>query len=65
MDSIIKDDVVRMKCITCGYEEEDMPARCFDEDSNPPHILCPRCNFETLYQKKILLYLNSLHLRFF
>ncbi len=51
---------VSMKCLNCGYEE-DMPSWCYDEvaymlkldDPNEePHIVCPRCNEETLFSKK-------------
>ncbi|MEG0403702.1 MAG: hypothetical protein RR571_04900, partial [Anaerorhabdus sp.] len=61
-DIIQNDSFVKMKCTQCGYEE-DMPGWCFDEvaemmefdgDTDLPHIVCPRCNHETLYKKDSL-----------
>ncbi|MEG0077350.1 hypothetical protein [Anaerorhabdus sp.] len=56
-DPIEKDTYIQMKCSVCGYVE-GMPSWCFDEvcemmefDDNDdiPHIVCPRCNAESLY----------------
>ena len=59
----IKDTYIEMKCLNCGYEE-NMPDWCYDEvaeilkldyPDEKPHIVCPKCNKETLYSKEYTL----------
>lgn len=60
-DLKFKDSYIRMKCISCGYEE-DMPVDCYAEEADflidigettPPCWQCPKCHKDTLYRKGI------------